>query len=101
MVLILLFYLLPLDDYIKSSCRREYSKNVQSVGDYGNHNGNPKTLAECSDLCAQNPKCQSFVVDQMGGMKCHLKDECFMETKRCIDGSSWDFINYQKEECSK
>jgi len=87
------------DGYSKSDCRRPYSNNVRSVGDYGSYNGSGKTLDECQDLCAQTPDCKSFVVDQMGGMKCHLKSECPLRSEACIDGSSWKFINYYENSC--
>jgi len=82
------------EDYVKAQCRREYSSAVQSVGDYGDHNGNPKTLEECKELCDANAECLSFVVDQNGGNKCHLKNECVDLSASCVDGGGWDFINY-------
>merc|ERR1712242_274961 len=59
----------------------------------------PKTLEECEALCDANPECASFVVDQMGGGKCHLRTECPLVNEDCIEASSWGFINYVKEDC--
>jgi len=89
-----------IENYIKSDCHLAYSSSVRSVGDYGNHNGNGKTLSECQDLCSRNPECKSFVVDQMNGKKCHLKSECPLTSGECIDASSWKFINYYKNSCA-
>ena len=83
--------------YVQANCRRGYSSEVQSVGDYGTHNGDPKTLEECMALCDETADCKSFVVDQMGGLKCHLKNECVDEDSPCIDAGWWNFIHYYTE----
>jgi len=95
----------PTDDpvvtsvYKKTDCRFGYSSTARSAGDYGGHKNTPKTLEECEALCDANPECASFSVDQMGGGKCHLKTECPLVNEDCIDASSWNFINYVKEDC--
>merc|ERR1712200_210354 len=65
----------------------------------GAHLNTPKTLEECEALCDAHPECASFVVDQMGGGKCHLRTECPLVNEDCIEASSWGFINYVKEDC--
>jgi len=85
--------------YKKTDCRFDYSSTVRSAGDYGAHLNTPKTLEECEALCDAHPECASFVVDQMGGGKCHLRTECPLVNEDCIDASSWNFINYVKEDC--
>ena len=82
---------------MQANCYRGYSSDVQSVGDYGTYNGDPKTLEECMALCDETADCKSFVVDQLGGLKCHLKNECVDEDSPCIDDGSWNFINYYTE----
>merc|ERR1712200_399980 len=85
--------------YKKTDCRFDYSSTVRSAGDYGAHLSTPKTLEECEALCDAHPECASFVVDQMGGGKCHLRTECPLVNEDCIEASSWGFINYVKEDC--
>eukprot|EP00493_Phyllostaurus_siculus_P002414 UN02427 len=85
--------------YKKTDCRFDYSSTARSAGDYGAHLNTPKTLEECEALCDANPECASFVVDQMGGGKCHLRTECPLVNEDCIEASSWGFINYVKEDC--
>merc|ERR1719173_233735 len=85
--------------YKKTDCRFDYSSTVRSAGDYGAHLNTPKTLEECEALCDAHPGCASFVVDQMGGGKCHLRTECPLVNEACIEASSWGFINYVKEDC--
>merc|ERR1719336_96554 len=80
-------------------CRFDYSSTVRSAGDYGAHLNTPKTLEECEALCDAHPECASFVVDQMGVGKCHLRTECPLVNEDCIEASSWGFINYVKEDC--
>jgi len=95
----------PTDDpvvtsvYTKTDCRFGYSSTARSAGDYGAHKNTPKTLEECEALCDANPECASFVVDQMGGGKCHLRTECPLVNEDCIEASSWNFINYVNEDC--
>merc|ERR1712083_575112 len=48
----------------------------------------------CKELCDETADCLSFVVDQNGGNKCHLKNECVDLSASCVDGGGWDFINY-------
>eukprot|EP00493_Phyllostaurus_siculus_P025506 UN25850 len=85
--------------YKKTDCRFDYSSTARSAGDYGAHKNTPKTLEECEELCDANPECASFVVDQMGGGKCHLRTECPLVNEDCIEASSWNFINYVNEDC--
>merc|ERR1712061_902223 len=63
------------------------------LGDYGNHNGQPKTLDECMDLCREHTDCRSFTYSE-SGQKCHLKDKVVTEDGGCADGSSWSFETY-------
>merc|ERR1712200_54827 len=69
--------------YKKTDCRFDYSSTVRSAGDYGAHLNTPKTLEECEALCDAHPECASFVVDQMGGGKCHLRTECPLVKQDC------------------
>jgi len=64
-----------------------------SLGDYGYHNGQPKSLDDCKALCAAQPACKSFVFSE-SGQKCHLKDKVVTEGSDCADGSSWNFETY-------
>merc|ERR1712061_769765 len=44
--------------FVKRDCRVPDEGNP--LGDYGNHNGQPKTLDECMDLCREHTDCRSF-----------------------------------------
>merc|ERR1712224_1011195 len=80
--------------FVRTRCRLAYPRGTKSVGDYGLHNFTPKTLKQCKQLCAKNPTCKSFEVDQRSGGKCHLKNQ--LPTRGCVASSAWHFINYNK-----
>merc|ERR1719445_2238803 len=78
--------------FVKRACRAPAPEG-NSVGDYGGHNGQPKTLEECKALCLAQTECKSFVFSE-SGQKCHLKDKVVTEEGGCADGSSWNFETY-------
>jgi len=67
------------------------------LGDgWGKHNGQPKSLYECKQLCAQNARCMSFTFSE-SGQKCHLKDKVVTEEGGCGDPTGWNFQTYYRD----
>merc|ERR1712130_950987 len=77
--------------FVKRDCRVPDEGN--GLGDYGNHNGQPKTLDECMDLCQEHGDCRSFTFSE-SGQKCHLKDKVVTEEGGCKEGGGWNFETY-------
>merc|ERR1719242_626291 len=82
----------PYHAFVKRSCRAP-APYGNSLGDYGYHNGDPKSLAKCKALCAEQSECKSFAFSE-AGQKCHLKDQVVTEGDDCQDPSSWNFETY-------
>ena len=81
-----------ISEFVKRSCRAPAPEG-NSLGDYGYHNGDPKSLEECKALCAAQSECKSFVFSEIG-QKCHLKDKEVTEGDDCQDAGSWNFETY-------